>query len=65
MTSWIGRRLSRKPARFTGIYNKRYFMEQLALEFGFARRHQIHLALLMLDLDHFKSVVVAAGRGDI
>jgi two-component system cell cycle response regulator len=39
----------------TGIYNKRYFMEQLNLELGFARRHQARLALLLFDLDHFKS----------
>lgn len=40
----------------TGIYNKRYFMEQLNLELGFARRHQARLALLLFDLDHFKSI---------
>jgi two-component system cell cycle response regulator len=40
----------------TGTYNKRYFLEQLNLELGFARRHQAQLALILFDLDHFKSV---------
>jgi diguanylate cyclase (GGDEF)-like protein len=40
----------------TGVYNRRYFEERLRSEFSFAARHATGLALLMLDLDHFKQV---------
>jgi diguanylate cyclase (GGDEF)-like protein len=38
----------------TGVYNHRYFQEQLRLELGRAHRYKRHLGLLLLDLDHFK-----------
>jgi two-component system, cell cycle response regulator len=40
----------------TGAYNKRFFNEQLRKELRFALRHNTHVSLLMLDLDHFKQV---------
>lgn len=40
----------------TGIFNRRYFEERLRSEFSFAARHGTGLALLFLDLDHFKLV---------
>jgi two-component system cell cycle response regulator len=40
----------------TQVYNKRFFMEQLSSEHAYAARHGSNLALLMFDLDHFKSV---------
>jgi len=39
-----------------GIFNRRYFEDRLNADFGYAKRHGQHLALLMLDLDHFKAV---------
>jgi diguanylate cyclase (GGDEF)-like protein len=40
----------------TAAYNKRYFMDRLAKELAFARRHGAPLSLIMLDVDHFKRV---------
>lgn len=40
----------------TQAYNKRYFDEQLAKDFSHAQRHELELALLILDVDHFKRV---------
>jgi two-component system, cell cycle response regulator len=40
----------------TGIFNRRYFEDRLQSEFSFAVRHGVALALLFLDLDHFKRV---------
>ena len=40
----------------TGAYNKRFFEERIDDEFHFASRHGTSLALLLLDIDHFKSV---------
>jgi two-component system, cell cycle response regulator len=40
----------------TRLFNKRYFLERLDSELKFAQRHNTALSLLMLDLDHFKSV---------
>jgi diguanylate cyclase (GGDEF)-like protein len=40
----------------TKIYNKRYFAERLESELRFAARHGTDLALLMVDIDHFKTV---------
>ena len=40
----------------TGVYNRRYFEQQLRSEFQRARRYARPLALLMLDLDYFKPV---------
>jgi diguanylate cyclase (GGDEF)-like protein len=40
----------------TQVYNRRYFVSQLASEFAFAVRHQVPLALIFIDVDHFKRV---------
>jgi two-component system, cell cycle response regulator len=40
----------------TRLYNRRYFDGRLAAEFSFARRHGSPLALLLIDVDHFKAV---------
>lgn len=40
----------------TGVYNKRFFLERLSGEFGYAQRHGAPLGLIMFDLDHFKQV---------
>jgi two-component system cell cycle response regulator len=40
----------------TGAYNRRFFMHLLRGECAYARRHGQALALLFLDLDHFKEI---------
>ncbi|MCB9591710.1 MAG: diguanylate cyclase [Sandaracinaceae bacterium] len=40
----------------TGINNKRFLMEALEREIPRARRHQRPLAVVMFDIDHFKSI---------
>ena len=40
----------------TGIANRRFFLESLALAISFAQRHQTPLSIIMADLDDFKSV---------
>jgi len=40
----------------TGLYNRRYFLDQLEAELSYARRHQTPLSLTMIDLDHFKTI---------
>ena len=40
----------------TGALNRRAFVTELEKEFGFARRHNLPLSVLMLDLDHFRCV---------
>jgi diguanylate cyclase (GGDEF)-like protein len=40
----------------TGVFNRRYFEDRLKTDFTYALRHNIHLSLLILDLDHFKKV---------
>ena len=40
----------------TGIYNKRYFLEQLKSDFAHARRQRTPLSLIACDLDHFKQI---------
>ncbi len=40
----------------TGIANRRYFVEQAEVEIERARRGNLPLSLLMIDLDHFKSI---------
>jgi GGDEF domain-containing protein len=48
-------RLARYDA-LTGLANRRYFLEQLAQAVGMASRYDRPLALLLIDLDHFKAV---------
>jgi diguanylate cyclase (GGDEF)-like protein len=38
----------------TGAFNKRHFKERLESELAYAVRHRSPLALILLDLDHFK-----------
>lgn len=40
----------------TGIYNKRYFLDQLKNDFAHARRHGTPLSLIAFDIDHFKQI---------
>lgn len=40
----------------TGAFNRRYLDERIATELAFAARHREPLALLMLDVDHFKHI---------
>ncbi len=46
----------------TGLLNHRALLERLGEEFGRARRHNLPLALLLLDIDHFKSYNDAHGH---
>lgn len=39
----------------TGIYNRRYFEENLFREYQRAKRYNLVLSVLMIDIDHFKS----------
>ncbi|OQY29457.1 MAG: hypothetical protein B6244_03525 [Candidatus Cloacimonetes bacterium 4572_55] len=38
----------------TGIYNRRYFEENLFREFQRAKRYNLVMSVLMIDIDHFK-----------
>ena len=38
----------------TGLYNRRYMEESLKREAARAKRHNTHVSILMLDVDHFK-----------
>ena len=38
----------------TGLYNRRHFEDVMMREIGLAVRHQLPLALIFLDVDHFK-----------
>src|ERR1700730_7882883 len=49
------RKLSR-PDALTGLYNHRIFYERLGDELNRARRYDSPLSLVLIDLDHFKSV---------
>ncbi len=40
----------------TGIANRRHFVERIQIEIQRARRENIPLSLLMMDLDHFKRI---------
>jgi diguanylate cyclase (GGDEF)-like protein len=40
----------------THAFNRRYFLQRLQAEIRFAERHNSTVALLMLDIDHFKGV---------
>lgn len=40
----------------TGLFNRRYFLEQFEAEFDRSRRHGHPLSFLILDVDHFKKI---------
>ncbi|WP_404377963.1 GGDEF domain-containing protein [Vreelandella aquamarina] len=40
----------------TGVYNRRYLQNQAAIEMARARRHHYPIALLAIDIDHFKHI---------
>jgi diguanylate cyclase (GGDEF)-like protein len=40
----------------THAFNRRYFLQRLGGEIRFADRHHMQLALLIIDLDHFKKI---------
>ena len=40
----------------TGIYNKRYFLDQLQKDCAYARRYRTPLSLIVFDIDHFKAI---------
>jgi diguanylate cyclase (GGDEF)-like protein len=46
----------------TGIYNRRYLMEQLPRELERCRRYAYPLSVLMSDVDHFKEINDALGH---
>jgi two-component system cell cycle response regulator len=54
----LQRRLYESSTRdgLTRAFNRKYLSERLVAEVAHARRHKTHLALLMLDLDRFKSI---------
>ena len=47
----------------TRALNKRAFVESLAKEFGFARRHGRPLSIVSFDVDHFKRINDTYGHG--
>jgi len=40
----------------TKIYNRKFFLDRVQNEFGYADRHRLPLALLFLDIDRFKNI---------
>jgi diguanylate cyclase (GGDEF)-like protein len=46
----------------TGVFNRRYFTQRLEIEMSHARRHESHLSVMMIDVDHFKQVNDAHGH---
>jgi diguanylate cyclase (GGDEF)-like protein len=40
----------------TGVYNKRFFLDQLRKELAWHKRHDQPLTLMFVDIDHFKRV---------
>ncbi|MBD3869025.1 MAG: diguanylate cyclase [Acidobacteria bacterium] len=55
-------RLRREVARstvedpMTGLYNRRYFMARLEQEFSRARRYRTPVSLVLIDIDHLRSI---------
>ncbi len=42
--------------RLTGLYNRGYFDDRIAAEYAYVKRHGGVLAVMLIDLDHFKAV---------
>ena len=42
--------------RLTGMHNRGYFEDRVAAELAFVRRHGTPLSVLLIDIDHFKTV---------
>lgn len=40
----------------TSVHNRRYLLERLATELSFAERHDDTIAVLVVDIDHFKQI---------
>ncbi len=40
----------------TGLFNRRHFLQRLEAEWNHATRHEIPLTLLLIDIDHFKTL---------
>jgi two-component system cell cycle response regulator len=40
----------------TGLYNRRFFLDTLDIDFAYSFRNETALSLLLLDLDHFKEI---------
>ena len=40
----------------TGLYNRRHFDDRIKAEFAYAKRHQLDVAFVMVDVDFFKRV---------
>jgi diguanylate cyclase (GGDEF)-like protein len=40
----------------TGVFNERFLRDQLLMEFAWHSRHEFPLALIFIDIDHFKQV---------
>lgn len=47
----------------TGLYNRRYVIEKIDSEMSRAMRHGSPMAVLMLDIDHFKTINDTYGHG--
>jgi diguanylate cyclase (GGDEF)-like protein len=54
----LQRRLFESSTRdaLTRVYNRKYFQERLTAEVAYARRHKVKLAIMLIDLDDFKSM---------
>lgn len=48
----------------TGLANRRFFNENLSVMMSAARRHKFPLSLIMVDLDHFKTVNDTHGHSE-
>ncbi|MEA3506854.1 MAG: diguanylate cyclase [Elusimicrobiota bacterium] len=46
----------------TGVYNHRYFQNQMALELSRAQRYDLNFSLILIDLDKFKDINDAYGH---
>jgi len=47
----------------TGLFNRREMFDRLQTEFARADRHQRHLSLILIDIDHFKNINDTYGHG--